>query len=94
MWGLAMAVTAFRISVIDSPTLIVRGERNGNNIIVKNSDAAAAFSLGGHLVTYATGFAMLAGDVDQITLAPGEELYGIADTGVTIVAHVIQKARA
>ncbi len=89
-----MAVTAFRVSVIDSPTLIARGDRDGNNLVVKNADAAAAYSLGGALVTYAGGFAMLAGDVDQITLAPGEELYGIADTSVTVVAHVIKKARA
>ena len=89
-----MSVTAFRVSVIDSPTLIVRGERDGNTIIIKNADTSAAFSLGGALVTYAGGFAMLAGDVDQITLAPGEELYGIASTGITVVAHVIQKAKA
>jgi hypothetical protein len=89
-----MAVTAFRVSVIDSPTLLVRGDRDGNNVVIKNADAAAAFSLGGVLVTYAGGFAMLAGDVDQITLAPGEELYAVASTGITVVAHVIQKARA
>lgn len=89
-----MAVSSYRVSVIDSPTLIVRGERNGNNIIVKNADTTNAFSLGGVGVTYAGGFAMLAGDVDQITLAAGEELYAVASTGVTVVAHVIQKARA
>jgi len=89
-----MAVESYRVSVIGSPTLLVRGGPNGNNIIVKNADTANTFDLGGVRVAYGSGFAMLAGDVDQITLAAGEELYAVASTGVTIVAHVIQKARA
>ena len=89
-----MAVTSYRVSVTDSPTLLVRGERDGNNIIIKNADSTNTIDLGGVCVAYGSGFAMLPGDVDQITLAAGEELYAVASTGVTIVAHVIQKARA
>ena len=89
-----MAVTSYRVSVIDVPSLIARGERDGNNIVVKNADSSNAFDLGGVRVASGSGFSMLAGDVDQITLAAGEELYAVSGAGVTIVAHVIQKARA
>ena len=89
-----MAVESYRVSVTASPTLIARGGRKGDTLIIKNAHATAACSLGGALVTYAGGFSMLAGDVDQVPLSPGEELYGVADAGVTVICHVIQKAGA
>ncbi len=89
-----MAVSSYRVSVVDSPTLIARGARDGNNLVVKNADTTNTIDLGGVSVAYGSGFAMLAGDVDQITLAAGEELYAVATTATTVVAHVIQKARA
>jgi hypothetical protein len=42
-------------------------------------------------VTYATGFLLTAGDVNNITVAPGTELFGIADTAGTVVVHVIHQ---
>ena len=87
-----MAVEAYRVSVTDVPTLILRGGSKVSYASIKNGDGANPVAFGGISVTYAGGFLMAAGDVNNITVTPGTELYGRADTGVTIVVHVIHQS--
>ena len=89
-----MAITGSRVSVTQAATLVARGSNSGSGILVKNGDSTNTISIGGSTVTYAAGFLMAAGDVAPMDLGPAEELYGIADTGVTVVVHLLQKERA
>ena len=87
-----MAITSFRVSVVDTPTLLVRGGSRVSYLTAKNAHASAACCLGGSLVTFAGGFSLGNGDVSNITVAPGEEVYAVADTGITVPVHVIHQA--
>jgi hypothetical protein len=83
-------LTGSRVSVTQAATVIAAADQQV--VTVKNLDGSAAISLGGDdTVTFAGGFPLAAGA--SVTLefkgARGA-VYGIADTGVTVVVGVLK----
>lgn len=83
-----MTIVAARISVLPTPTLIVRADVDGQNVTVRNNDGVAAVVLGGAAVTALDGFILPATASVTLEMPAGETLYGIVSAGAVSV-HVL-----
>jgi hypothetical protein len=85
-----------RVSVTDVATLIIPANPRRQSFLIRNSDGANSISLGGLTVTFAAGFELLAGQsaectqLSQMTREAKAPLYGIANTGLTVIVHVLE----
>lgn len=78
-----MAVSAERVTVGTTATLLVGGLRGG--VAIK---AASDIYVGGDDVTTSNGWLLSAGQVYEDTVQPSDYLYGVVASG-TVVASVI-----
>lgn len=83
-----MALTAARVSVGTTPTLIVSADADGQHVTVRNSDGVAAVVLGSPTVTALNGYTLPATASITLELPAGETLYGIVAAG-TVDVHVL-----
>jgi hypothetical protein len=87
-----MAVTASRVTVATTATVVATADADGGALLVKNVGAATVY-LGPADVTTATGFPLGAGEAwGEGNFAPGEKLYGIVATGTVEVALLGNRA--
>lgn len=86
------AITAWRVTVLTTPTLIYTAPANGGRIVIRNASSASVY-LGPVNTSITTGFEVLAGDAVTLTLdQSAETVYGVVSTGSGIV-HVLESRR-
>jgi hypothetical protein len=83
-----MAITASRVTVTTSATLIAASDADGSSVVVRNPVGGATVDVGPAAVASGSGFQLLAGESVALDLAPGETLYGIAGSGTQAI-HVL-----
>jgi hypothetical protein len=87
-----MAVSAQRVTVTNSPTLLTSTPADGytgtRRVQFHLPIGGAAVDLGGDDVSAGAGFEMLADEFVSVWVQPGEEIYGI--TASTQVIHVLE----
>lgn len=86
-----MTLTADRVSVATSATLLGTSGNDGIDLVVRNEGSETVF-LGPSGVTTSAGFALKAGESQSFSLGAGgaiEDLYGIVATG-TEELHVLR----
>lgn len=86
------AIAAWRVTVLQTPTLIYTAPSNGGRVVIRNAGTTPVY-LGPSTLTTSTGFEVLAGDAVTLTLdQSAETVYGIVTTGTEIV-HVLESRR-
>lgn len=82
-----MAIVGERITVTNSPTLLVQGTDRidlARPVVVKNIDATNGVDLGGATVTVGGGYLLSAGSTIDGTFMKNDDLYGVAAGSVVV----------
>lgn len=85
------AITAARVTVATTATLIYTAATGGSTVLIRNAGSASVF-LGPSGVTTAVGFELLAGDAVTLPVGPSDTVYGIVASG-TVVVHTLETRR-
>lgn len=83
-------ISASQVTVGDTATLL--SENTGNieeHVTVRNDDGANPIWLGPSDVATTTGLKLPIGETTEVTLWPGDALYGIAGNTLTATTHVL-----
>ena len=83
-----MSVTASRVTVATTATLIATADADGQSVRVLVPTGGQTVSVGPSDVATTTGYDVVAGSSIALELAAGEKLYGIV-AGTTQVVHVL-----
>lgn len=89
--GAGQTVTATRVTVATTQTLIYTGAAGGSTVLLRNPGTVSVY-LGPTGVLTTTGFELAAGDAITIAMGPNDPLYGIVASGTNIV-HVLETRR-
>jgi hypothetical protein len=84
-------LSASRVSVTTSATLLATGTDNQDSVAIKNpgSNTAPVFISGSSSVTTGTGFEIAAGETLVLDIDSGETVYGIV-TAIPQTVHVLR----
>ena len=85
-----MTLTTAQISVTTAATLLCAANAQSQRVTVHNNENSQQVFIGASDVTTSTGVHLDGKEERQITLNPGESLYGIAG-GSYVVSVMIQK---
>lgn len=87
------------VTVTSVPTLLFSVSYRRQTVLVRNTDSTDVIKLGGEGVTYATGISLKPDEAmsfvsDQFNRESTAALYGIADTGVSVVVEIMSHISA
>jgi hypothetical protein len=85
------AITATRVTVATTATLVYTSATGGSTVLVRNPGTVSVY-LGAADVTTATGFELGAGDNIALPLGGTDPVYGIV-AAATNVVHVLESRR-
>jgi hypothetical protein len=85
-----VTISTAQITVGTARVLLAAADDSGQRVTVHNDDSAQQVFLGGSDVTTSNGIHLDGKEERQITLNPGESLYGIASNS-HVVSVMIQK---